>query len=99
SSNGKIDRKALPKPQVERQARQQRAPSNATEEVLCRLLGELLGIDRPSVDDNFFALGGDSILGLQFIAQARSQGIGLTPRQLFQQRTLADLARVANPVE
>ena len=99
SSNGKIDRKALPKPEVERQARQQRAPSNATEEVLCRLLGELLGIEAPSVDDNFFALGGDSILGLQFIAQARAQGIGLTPRQLFQQRTLADLALVANPVE
>ncbi|PAU61540.1 hypothetical protein BZL41_13880, partial [Pseudomonas sp. PIC25] len=99
SSNGKIDRKALPKPQVEGQARTQRAPSNATEEVLCRLLGELLGVKQPSVDDNFFALGGDSILGLQFIAQARAQGIGLTPRQLFQQRTLADLARVASQVE
>ncbi|WP_139809697.1 non-ribosomal peptide synthetase, partial [Pseudomonas indica] len=99
SSNGKIDRKALPKPELEGQARTQRAPSNATEEVLCRLLGELLGVERPSVDDNFFALGGDSILGLQFIAQARAQGIGLTPRQLFQQRTLADLARVASQVE
>ncbi|EZH80668.1 peptide synthase [Ectopseudomonas composti] len=99
SSNGKIDRKALPKPEVERPARQHRVPSSATEEVLCRLLGELLGIERPSVDDNFFALGGDSILGLQFIAQARAQGIGLTPRQLFQQRTLADLALVANQVE
>ena len=99
SSNGKIDRKALPKPEVERPAHQHRAPSSATEEVLCRLLGELLGIEQPSVDDNFFALGGDSILGLQFIAQARAQGIGLTPRQLFQQRTLANLALVATPVE
>ncbi|PAU59158.1 non-ribosomal peptide synthetase [Pseudomonas indica] len=99
SSNGKIDRKALPKPEIEGQAHTQRAPSNATEEVLCRLLGGLLGVERPSVDDNFFALGGDSILGLQFIAQARAQGIGLTPRQLFQQRTLADLARVASQVE
>ena len=99
SSNGKIERKALPKPQIERQAQQYQAPTSATEEVLCRLLGELLGVSQPGVNDNFFALGGDSILGLQFIAQARAHGIGLTPRQLFQQRTLADLAQVASQVE
>ncbi|MGE8360383.1 non-ribosomal peptide synthase/polyketide synthase [Pseudomonas sp.] len=99
SSNGKIDRKALPKPEVERRAEQHQAPTTATEEVLCGLLGELLGVSQVGTQDNFFALGGDSILGLQFIAQARAQGIGLTPRQLFQQRTLAELAQVATAVD
>ena len=45
--------------------------------------------------DNFFELGGDSILSIQVIARAREAGLGLTPRQMFEQQTIAELAEVA----
>ncbi|MGO8914666.1 MAG: condensation domain-containing protein, partial [Stellaceae bacterium] len=65
----------------------------------CRLgqLGErlLLGLARVGRHDNFFALGGDSILSIQLVARARAAGLELTPRQIFQQQTLAKLAETA----
>ncbi len=55
----------------------------------------MLNVDRVGVDDNFFELGGDSILSIQIIARANRAGIRLSPRQLFQHQTIADLAGVA----
>ncbi|HEX8558420.1 MAG TPA: amino acid adenylation domain-containing protein [Pyrinomonadaceae bacterium] len=65
------------------------------ERELAALWGEALGVAEVGPDDNFFDLGGDSILTLQIISRARQAGIGLTPRQFLQHQTVAQLAAVA----
>ncbi|KIQ59369.1 condensation domain-containing protein, partial [Pseudomonas fluorescens] len=99
NSNGKIDRKALaalPLPQTQKDYA---APRNALESLLCQLFGELLGESltggrEVGTTDSFFALGGDSILGLKLISRLREQGYSLTPRDLFRSPTPAALAQV-----
>ncbi|SUD40757.1 amino acid adenylation domain-containing protein [Ectopseudomonas mendocina] len=93
SPNGKLERKALPEP--ERIQRDYQAPRPGLESQLASIWQELLGVERVGRDDNFFELGGDSILSLQIIARARRQGIELTPRQLFERQSIAELAQVA----
>ncbi len=94
TASGKLDRRALPEP-VWREAEGFEAPQGAVEELLAALWAELLGRDRVGRHDNFFALGGDSILSIQLVARARATGVELTPRQIFQQPSLAQLAAVA----
>ncbi|MEU8894147.1 amino acid adenylation domain-containing protein [Streptomyces sp. NPDC048442] len=95
--NGKLDRRALPAP-VLTGAGTGRAPGNRREEVLCRLYGELLGVEQVSVDDSFFELGGDSIVSIQLVSRARKAGLVLTAREVFQHRTPEALAAVAGSV-
>jgi non-ribosomal peptide synthase protein (TIGR01720 family) len=59
----------------------------------------VLGIDELSIHDNFFELGGDSILSIQIVARANQAGLKLTPRNIFQHQTIAELAAVAGKVE
>lgn len=92
--NGKLDRKALPAPQVTRQ-RAGRGPRTPREEALCALIAEVLGLPDVGIDDSFFALGGDSILSLQLVSRARKAGLALTARDVFQHQTVAALASVA----
>ncbi|MAM88882.1 MAG: non-ribosomal peptide synthetase [unclassified Hahellaceae] len=101
NANGKVDRKALTQRELDwtDESRAITAPRTETEHTLCELLCGLLKLEQVSVDDNFFALGGDSILGLQLIARAKARGVALTPKQLFQQRTIADLAMVAGSTD
>ncbi|MEP6707255.1 MAG: condensation domain-containing protein, partial [Pyrinomonadaceae bacterium] len=68
---------------------------NAVEEALAAIWSQVLGIERVSTHDNFFALGGDSIISIQIIARAGQQGIRLTPTHFFQHQTIAELATVA----
>jgi phthiocerol/phenolphthiocerol synthesis type-I polyketide synthase E len=68
------------------------APRNALEMRLAALWEELLGLDRVGVLDNFFALGGDSLRGIQLAARARREGLELTTFALFQHATVAELA-------
>ena len=75
--NGKLDRKALPMP--ERRSEGYRAPRTPEEEVLCGIFAEVLSLERVGIDDNFFALGGDSILSIQLVSRARRSGLELTP--------------------
>ncbi|CAG0933459.1 partial surfactin family lipopeptide synthetase A, partial [Thermoflexales bacterium] len=95
--NGKVDRKALPVPNGERSssAENYAAPRNAVEEILSKLWAEVLGLERVGIHDNFFELGGDSILSLQIITRAQEAGLQFTPRQIFERRTIAELAEVA----
>ncbi|MFJ9868219.1 amino acid adenylation domain-containing protein [Streptomyces sp. NPDC101165] len=93
-ANGKLDRAALPEPEFTETV--YRAPSNPAERVLALVVAEVLGLDRVGVDDDFFAVGGDSIRSIQVVARARRQGIEVTPRQIFEARTVAELARVAS---
>jgi amino acid adenylation domain-containing protein/non-ribosomal peptide synthase protein (TIGR01720 family) len=95
TANGKIDRAALPLPDHSRPDSIFTAPRTPVEEVLVNIWASVLGVDRVGVHDNFFDLGGDSILSIQIIARANQAGLGLLPRQLFQHQTVAELATVA----
>jgi non-ribosomal peptide synthase protein (TIGR01720 family) len=95
TANGKIDRRALPKPDLKLDDKKYVAPGNEIEEILTRVWAELLRLEKIGVNDNFFELGGDSILSIQVIWRAREAGLHLTPRQFFEHQTIAELARVA----
>ncbi|GAB1715820.1 MAG: non-ribosomal peptide synthetase [Nitrobacter sp.] len=95
--NGKLDRKTLPEPDVV--TAEYMAPRNAVEEKLVAIWREVLGLDRVGVTDNFFGLGGDSILSLQVIARARRAGLKITPRQLFERQTIEQLGVMAQIIE
>ncbi|SFH83729.1 non-ribosomal peptide synthetase [Albimonas pacifica] len=92
--NGKVDRNALPPPQPEDPARAALAdlPRPGLEERLAQTWRRVLGRERVGRSEGFFALGGDSILAIQAVAQARAQGLDLSPRDIFQFPTLAALA-------
>ncbi|HEV7518259.1 MAG TPA: condensation domain-containing protein, partial [Thermoanaerobaculia bacterium] len=75
------------------------APRTESERLLARIWVGLLKADRVSVRDNFFELGGDSILSIQLVARAARAGCQITPRQVFEHPTLAELAAVAGLVE
>ncbi|MGZ7081712.1 MAG: amino acid adenylation domain-containing protein [Candidatus Angelobacter sp.] len=79
-------------------APQYEAPRNEVEKILTGVWEEVLSVTRVGVHDNFFKLGGDSILSIQVIARARQAGVGLMPRQIFEKQTIAELAAVADSV-
>ncbi|MFI6041549.1 non-ribosomal peptide synthase/polyketide synthase [Nocardia sp. NPDC051321] len=94
TANGKLDRKALPDPEVS-SSRAYRAPMSMAEDVLVSVFAEVLGVDRVGVDDSFFELGGDSIRSIQVVSRARELGVEISPREVFEQQTAAALAAVA----
>jgi amino acid adenylation domain-containing protein/non-ribosomal peptide synthase protein (TIGR01720 family) len=91
SRNGKVDRKALPAPELA-VSTGYLPPRTDNERILADIWAEVLGTERPGVDDNFFELGGDSILSIQVVSRARAAGLNLTPRDLFAHPTIAALA-------
>ncbi|AOX02677.1 hypothetical protein BJP34_27440 [Moorena producens PAL-8-15-08-1] len=94
--NGKVDRFALPAPDGEiTRVEEYVAPRTEIEEILTNLWQELLGKDKVSIHDNFFEIGGDSILSILVVSRAKNAGIQITPQQLFLHQTIAELARVA----
>ncbi|MBJ6641535.1 amino acid adenylation domain-containing protein [Streptomyces sp. DHE7-1] len=93
TANGKVDRRRLPAPDWSAGGeRAHRAPRTDTERILAAIWAELLGVDQVGVDDNFFMLGGDSILSIQVVSRARTAGLALSPRDLFRHPTVAELA-------
>ncbi|MFF4214835.1 amino acid adenylation domain-containing protein [Streptomyces nondiastaticus] len=94
SLNGKLDRKALPEP-APAAAAASRAPRTEAERVLAALVADVLGLDAAGPDDNFFSLGGDSISAIQLGSRARRAGWGITPRVVFERKTIAAVAAVA----
>ena len=94
--SGKVDRRALPEPEEHSAPLSAEAlPRTATEQKLAEIWQQVLGLRQVSVNDSFFALGGDSILSIQVIARARAAGLHLTPKQLFENPTISALAAVA----
>ncbi|MFE7952762.1 amino acid adenylation domain-containing protein, partial [Streptomyces sp. NPDC057426] len=89
--NGKLDRQALPTPESTTRT-EFRGPRNAREELLCRLFAEVLGVAQVGIDDNYFALGGDSITSIQLVNRARQAGAVFTPKDVFAHQTVAALA-------
>ncbi|MFE1311041.1 amino acid adenylation domain-containing protein [Streptomyces sp. NPDC058755] len=93
TANGKLDRPSLPEPEFTGQAHR---PARTNEEhVLAAAFAEVLGLSRIGVDDDFFTLGGDSIRAIQVVARARAAGLALSPRTVFECRTVAALAAAA----
>ncbi|MEA5360260.1 amino acid adenylation domain-containing protein [Amycolatopsis sp., V23-08] len=87
--NGKLDRRALPEPDFAQE--RYRAPRTEQEELLAGVFAEVLGLDRVGIDDNFFELGGDSIASMQVVSRVKALGVAVTPRQLFEHRSIASL--------
>ncbi|MDF5719565.1 MAG: amino acid adenylation domain-containing protein [Rhizonema sp. PD37] len=95
--NGKINRLALPKPDGEIIREDEYvAPRTAIEQILTSIWQQLLLKEKVSIHDNFFEIGGDSILSIQVVSRAKNSGLQITPKQIFQNQTIAELARVAN---
>ncbi|MEW6737505.1 MAG: condensation domain-containing protein, partial [Acidobacteriota bacterium] len=96
TGSGKIDRQALPAP--EQPLRQGDGslvmPRTQIEKTLASIWMEVLGINQVGIHDNYFELGGDSILSIQIIARANQAGLKFLPKQIFQYRTIAELAAV-----
>jgi nonribosomal peptide synthetase CepB len=92
--NGKLDRAALPAPDLA-VAAGRREPGSAVEEILCGLFAEVLGLPEAGALDSFFDLGGDSIMSLQLVARARRAGLVFSAPDVFERQTPAGLAVVA----
>ncbi|KIF66780.1 membrane protein, partial [Streptomyces sp. AcH 505] len=91
TANGKLDRKALPAPDYASVSTGQVART-PVEELLSTLFSEVLGVASVGVEDGFFDLGGDSILSIQLVSRARSAGITLSVRDVFEHQSVARLA-------
>ncbi|WP_234320316.1 phosphopantetheine-binding protein, partial [Streptomyces sp. SBT349] len=92
--NGKLDRRALPVPDFSRVS-SGRAPRDEREALLCGVMAEVLALPSVGVDDDFFDLGGDSIISIQLVSRLRAAGLVLTPRDVFRHKTVAAMAAVA----
>ena len=98
SPNGKVDRAALPEPaQAGSQAGEAfTAPTSPTDRQLAALWTEVLGLDQVGVDQNFFEVGGDSLLAIQLITKATEAGLAIDPRELFVHQTIGELAAIVD---
>ncbi len=92
--NGKIDRQALPEPASERNSDAFVPPRSPFEKTLARIWAEVLKLDRVGIQDNFFDLGGDSIVSAQIIAKARKAGLRISPKQIVERPTVAELSEL-----
>jgi hypothetical protein len=95
SPNGKVDRRALPAPDTLLAREPYVAPESAAEAALAEIWAAVLHHPRVGARDDFFELGGDSITTLQVIARATTRGLSLTPKLVFENPRLCDLARAA----
>ncbi|WP_289240950.1 phosphopantetheine-binding protein [Delftia sp.] len=92
TANGKVDRKALPEPEMV-SAQQYEAPQGELEETLAQIWAEVLGVERVGRQDGFFDLGGHSLLALGLLERVRAQGLRVQVRTLFQHPRLAEFVQ------
>jgi amino acid adenylation domain-containing protein/non-ribosomal peptide synthase protein (TIGR01720 family) len=93
--NGKLDRAALPAPERPAAAREESRSMSPLENQIAAIWESVLGVKGIAPGDNFFALGGDSILSIQVVARARQVGFQITVGDIFQHPTIAALAQAA----
>jgi amino acid adenylation domain-containing protein len=95
--NGKLDRRALPAPEKTRAALPApfQGPRTAIEQIIARAWISVLGLDRIGIHDKFFDLGGDSLTSLRVTSLASESGVRITPRQMIEHQTIAQLAKHA----
>ncbi|CAM2140153.1 Surfactin synthase subunit 1 [Paraburkholderia tropica] len=99
TANGKVDRKALPEPDIEAGGGEYKAPSTDMEELLAGIWQDVLGISEVGVGDNFFSLGGDSIKGIQMASRLNQHGWKLEMKDLFQHPTIEELTQYVERAE
>jgi len=92
--NGKVDRSALPKPTFPAREETVTSPRTPVERILAEIWKQILGLEQVGIHDNFFELGGDSLLSMQVVAQGKQHHLQLTPKQLFECQTIAELAAI-----
>ncbi|MGD2184365.1 amino acid adenylation domain-containing protein [Lusitaniella coriacea] len=94
TSNGKLDRKQLPNPDIESDRSSQKyvEPQTQTEKMLARVWSEILQVKTIGIHDNFFEVGGDSLLNIQVVARGNECNLELKPQYIFQSPTIAELA-------
>ncbi|MEV4360812.1 amino acid adenylation domain-containing protein [Nonomuraea sp. NPDC049625] len=93
TANGKLDRGALPEPAIGTGAIV--APATENERLVCAAVASVLRLDEVGVDQNFFRLGGDSILAISLLSALRDAGLHLTATQIFASRNVGALAAAA----
>jgi acyl carrier protein len=97
SVNGKVDRKNLPQPERDTPQQEYVGPRNPTEETLCRLWQEVLRREHVGIHDNFFTLGGHSLMAVQLATRMRgSLNVDIPLRRMFEAPTVAQLAEVVD---
>ncbi|MFD5909982.1 amino acid adenylation domain-containing protein [Streptomyces massasporeus] len=94
TANGKLDRNALPEPTS--QAGPLVRPTTDDERAVCAAVAEVLRLEEVGVDQDFFQLGGDSILAISLLSALRERGLHVTARQIFTHGTAGALAAVAS---
>ncbi|MZF86629.1 non-ribosomal peptide synthetase [Streptomyces sp. SID5643] len=94
TANGKLDRNALPEPVIETGSLVR--PATDDERAVCAAVAEVLRLEEVGVDQDFFQLGGDSILAISLLSALREQGLHVTARQIFTHSTVGALAAVAS---
>ena len=96
TANGKVDRRALPIPDMEAERKTEFVvPRTPTETVIAKIITEVLGVERVGINDNFLALGGHSLLAIKVIDRLREKlGVDLLVRSLFESPTVAELAEI-----
>jgi amino acid adenylation domain-containing protein/non-ribosomal peptide synthase protein (TIGR01720 family) len=101
TANKKVDRARLPDPGGHRPelATDLVAPRTQREAALARIWEDFLGLERVGIHDNFFDLGGDSLLALRCVMRANGSGMSLTPNSIFRHQTIAELAAAADATE
>ncbi|WP_328537485.1 non-ribosomal peptide synthetase [Streptomyces sp. NBC_00344] len=100
TSNGKLDRRALPEPDRGATSRTEHtAPRTPTEKRLAAVWADVLGLGTIGADDNFFDLGGHSILAVRMLAAAREAGVPLAVWMIYQAGSLAEMAALADRTE
>ncbi|MEC0439212.1 surfactin non-ribosomal peptide synthetase SrfAA [Bacillus subtilis] len=99
TANGKVDRKALPEPDIEAGSGEYKAPTTDMEELLAGIWQDVLGMPEVGVTDNFFSLGGDSIKGIQMASRLNQHGWKLEMKDLFQHPTIEELTQYVERAE
>ncbi|QUI62930.1 amino acid adenylation domain-containing protein [Pseudoalteromonas sp. A22] len=93
TGNGKLDRKALPAPELQADNLYV-APRNALETQLCEIWQQVLGLEQVGIEDNFFQIGGDSIVSIQLVSRLREAGLTVQVKEIFAAPTPARLAKL-----
>jgi amino acid adenylation domain-containing protein/non-ribosomal peptide synthase protein (TIGR01720 family) len=93
TSNGKIDRRALPVPEGRSSdpSEEYVAPRNDDERILAEVWRDVLGVERVGVRDNYFALGGDSIRSIKICARTKERGLNISLQDLFEKQTIESM--------
>jgi thioester reductase-like protein/non-ribosomal peptide synthase protein (TIGR01720 family) len=99
NNNGKVDRRALPDPEVEIETGDYKAPGTQNEKLLAEIWQEVLGIEKIGIHDDFFAIGGDSIKTVLISGRLQKRGLSVSVNDFFRNPTIKELAGYVKKVE